>query len=906
MKKVLVIEDDKIWLKTLTVSLEAENIKVISAIDGEEGLRLASQEKVDLILLDFILPSLSGLEVCQRLRTRGISTPIVMVSGEKKEEIDKIIGLELGADDYLVKPFGIKELVARMNAVLRRSRPQIPEPAKPSLRTHTLHMPLKELTRGMTFAGRFEVVEELGEGGMGKVYKVIDIKIEETVALKLLRPEIAADQEIIERFRNELKFARKISQRNVCRMYDLNEEHGTHYITMEFVPGEDLKSMIKMTGRLSVGKAVAIAKQVCEGLAEAHKLGVVHRDIKPQNIMVDKEGSARIMDFGIARSLKTEGLTEAGAMIGTPEYMSPEQVEGKEIDPRSDIYSLGVTLYEMVTGRLPFKGESPVDTALRHKIEKPSDPKIHNPQIPEDFSRMILKCLEKNKENRYQSAEDVLFELNKIEKSFPVTERVLLKKEPEAERMAEMKWKNSIAILPFADISLQKDQEYFCDGMTEDIITKLSRLEELKVISRTSVMRYKKAYKDIKEIGKELGVATILEGGIRREKDNIRVNAQLVNVEDGFHLWADVFDRKLESIFEVQDEVSQAIADALKVKLTPKRLEALKVGRPRDIDAYEYVLKGMHFINSKYVISHREEDFKTAVKMLKKAYELDPNYVLAYTGLCWAYQHHYQITGKRTDLVFVVRNAEKAYAIDPNLVETNGAIAWVYFLKGEQDKAYLSYKRALEINPNIPGISHLISLFFRSLGLLQQALEYSNKSIELDPFFLPAHSVRNRCLIYTGQLEKASASIKKSLEVEPDNFWSLQDYSLLSMVKGKIEEAEKFLTRVEKISTNYPGNKFYKALLFAKKGEKKKALTLQKNGVIYSLLGMKDKALDYIHKEIEKGKEHFQYSYLPLVHSNIFDSVRNEPRFKDIVKKQEKRYEERLKKYGKLCYVKIS
>jgi adenylate cyclase len=466
--------------------------------------------------------------------------------------------------------------------------------------------------------------------------------------------------------------------------------------------------------------------------------------------------------------------------------------------------------------------------------------------------------------------------------------------------MAETKWKNSIAVLPFADISLQKDQEYFCDGMTEDIITKLSRFEELKVISRTSVMRYKRAYKDIKEIGKELGVETILEGSIRREKDNIRVNAQLVNVEDGFQLWADIFDRKLESVFEVQNEVSQAIADALKIKLTPKRVEALKVGRPRNIDAYEYVLKGMHFINSKYVISHREDDFKTAVKMLRKAYELEPNSVFAYTSLCWAYQHHYQITGNRADLALVIQNAGKAYEISPNLVETNGAIAWVYFLKGEQDEAYLSYKKALEINKNIPGINHLISLFFRNLGLLWQSIEYSSRNIELDPFFLPAHSVRNRCLVYTGELEKASAAIRKSLEVEPNNFWSLQDYSLFSLAKGKIDEAEKFLDRIEKISPNYPGNKFYKALLLAAKGEKKKALAFQKNGVIYSFLGMKDKALNYIDKEIAKGKEHFQYSYLPLAHSSFYDNLRDEPRFQDILKEQEKNYEERLRKYGKL------
>jgi len=274
---------------------------------------------------------------------------------------------------------------------------------------------IKELVIGSTFAGRYQVIEKVGEGGMGRVYRVLDKEIEEEVALKLIKHEIAADEKVIERFRNELKFARKISHRNVCRMYDISEDKGTHYITMEYVPGEELKEMIKRSGKLDIAKSISICSQVCEGLAEAHKLGVVHRDLKPQNIIIDNEGHARIMDFGIARSLEAgTGLTTTELMIGTPAYMSPEQLEAKEIDQRSDIYSLGVIFYEMVTGSLPFEGWTPISIALKKVLEKPRKPGKLNTRISKSLSRLILKCLEKDKKKRYKGAEELLSDLRKI------------------------------------------------------------------------------------------------------------------------------------------------------------------------------------------------------------------------------------------------------------------------------------------------------------------------------------------------------------------------------------------------------------------------------------------------------------------------------------------------------------
>ena len=288
--------------------------------------------------------------------------------------------------------------------------------------TKTIETKGEGLTRGTTFAGRYEIIESLGTGGMGKVYRAYDNKIKEEIAIKLLKPEISMDKKTIERFSNEIRLSRKITHKNVCRMHDLNDDEGAQYITMEYVPGEDLKSFIRRVGHLPSGKAISIGKQICEGLAEAHKLGVIHRDLKPQNIMVDKSGNPKIMDFGIARSLRAEGITGEGAIIGTPEYMSPEQVEGKETDQRSDIYSLGVVLYEMLTGKVPFEGENTFSIALKHRDEIPPHPRELNPELSPELSAVILKCMAKEKEKRCQSAQELLSDLNALEKGKERTE----------------------------------------------------------------------------------------------------------------------------------------------------------------------------------------------------------------------------------------------------------------------------------------------------------------------------------------------------------------------------------------------------------------------------------------------------------------------------------------------------
>jgi serine/threonine-protein kinase len=481
-------------------------------------------------------------------------------------------------------------------------------------RTKTLETPKEELTSGSEFAGRFQIIEELGRGGMGKVYKAIDKKINEKIALKLIKPEIASDKKIIDRFNNELRMARKIGHRHVGRMYDINEEEGTHYITMEYISGQDLKGLIRQSGQLAVGTTISIAKQVCQGLSEAHRLDVIHRDLKPSNIMIDKTGNVRIMDFGIARSIKAKGITGTGMLVGTPEYMSPEQIEGKSIDKRSDLYSLGVILYEMVTGRVPFEGETPFVIGAKHRSEKPQDPGELNPQIPEELSSVILKCLVKESSKRYQSADELLSELERIEKDIPLTDREIPRKKTSTSKevtvtlslkkflipglviialafIAVQIWPPfgkekpapppsdaySIAVLPFTDLSPEKDQGNLCEGLADSIINAVSKVQDIRIPGRASSFAFKDDALGIQEIGRRLGVQTVLEGSIQKSASEILISAQLINVADGMLLWAEQYHRDIENIFTIQTEISMKIKEKLEITLL-----GMEKGDPND------------------------------------------------------------------------------------------------------------------------------------------------------------------------------------------------------------------------------------------------------------------------------------------------------------------------------------
>jgi len=749
--------------------------------------------------------------------------------------------------------------------------------------TETLETPKEELTRGTTFANRYEIIEELGKGGMGKVYRAVDKKLNEEVALKLIKPEIASDKNTIGRFSNELKLARKISHRNVGRMYELMEEEGTHFITMEYVPGEDLKSFIRRAGPLSAGKTISIGEQVCEGLAEAHRLGVVHRDLKPSNIMIDKEGNTRIMDFGIARSLKAKGITAEEMIIGTPEYMSPEQVEGKEVDQRSDIYSLGVILYEMLTGEVPFKGETPLSIAMKHKSEKPKDPKTVNADIPYELSQLILNCLEKKKEKRYKEAQELLSELKKI-------------LEPKVEKVITPEWKNSIAVLPFANMSGDPEQEFFCDGITEELINSLTQIRELRVIARTSSFAFKGKHEDIREIGRKLNVETLLEGSIRKSGNRLRVTAQLVDVSDGSHLWSDRFDREMEDIFMIQDEISLAIVDKLKVKLLGEEKAGLVKRYTENLEAYNLYLKGCYFCWNR----RTQKGLNKSLEYYQKAIEKDPEFALAYAGAANTYMFlgWFKYLPPKVAYPKMKENALKALDIDDKISQAHSAIAWVKdFYEWDWIGAEREFKRAIELNASDAEAHHKYSHLLAEKGYLDESIAEMNRALELEPLSIYIHACSGMNLYLARRYEEAIGQLNKTIELDP-NFYD--PYGWLGMayvqtdrhqqaveilqkaetfpeirtrmiaaqgyayaVAGNIDEAQKRLKRVTEISKKEPVVPYFIAW-------------------IYAGLGKKDRAMDFLYKSSE---ERSSFMRMTIKVDPWFDSLRSDPRFTALLKK---------------------
>jgi serine/threonine protein kinase len=754
--------------------------------------------------------------------------------------------------------------------------------------TKTLEIPIRDLAKGSTIARRYEILEQLGRGGMGEVYKVRDTKLDEEMALKLLKPEIASDESMIERFRNELKLARKITHKNVCRMHDFHEEEGNPFITMEYVAGEDLKSLIKKKGKMPVEEALNITRQVTVGLMEAHELGVVHRDLKPQNIMIDKNANAKIMDFGIARSVEAPGVTTTGMIVGTPDYISPEQTEGEEADQRSDIYSLGIILYEMVTGSVPFKGDTALSVAIKHKTQIPSDPRKINPEVSEDLNRLILICMEKKRERRYQSAKELLSDLVKIEKGTPTETRAISTKEP----AYEMKWRNSMAVLPFVDLSAQKDQEYFCDGMVEELINSLTRIKDLRVVARTSAFSFKGKDVDIREIGKRLNVKTILEGSVRKAGNRLRITTQLVNVEEDFPIWSDRYDRELEDVFAIQDDIAMSIVNALKIEVLGEKEAPLVKAHTENPEAYEAYLKGQfHY----WKVS--PESIALALDYYRLALEKDPNYALAYTGISsvWVTSGMLGIVPPLEAFPKVKEAVLKAFELDDTLAEAHYNLAiFRFYYEWDWGGAEIEFQRAIELNPNNANIHLIYSSFLDMMGRSEEAIAEIERALELDPLNFFAQCVFGLHLFNQRRNDDAIAHFRNTLRTEP-NFPLAREGLWVSlhqkqMDEEAIAEAKKYFDVLgdrevaEALERGYAEAGYPGAMSLAaeKLAMRSKQTYVQSAQIarLYDHAGEKDRALEWLEKAFKENEP-------ALVTLNVWPqgTLLDDPRFKDMLRR---------------------
>ena len=762
-----------------------------------------------------------------------------------------------------------------------------------SPRTATASVLFGELIPGTTFAGRYRVCDELGRGGMGRVYKALDREINDAVAIKILDPQISVDEMMIERFRNELKLARRISHKNICRIYDLGNSGGIYFITMEYISGNDLKSIIRMMGPLSPARTLAIAGQVCDGMAEAHRLGVVHRDLKTSNLMIDSEGSVRIMDFGIARAEAAKGITERGTMIGTPEYMAPEQIEGQDVDQRADISSLGIILFEMLTGRVPFEGNTPLSVAMKQKSARPPDPRDLNAQTPEPLSVVIAKCLEKSPAARYQKVEELAAGLHGIAEGLTAAESVPPTAKTGRVTPGGTQVLSSIAVLPFTDLSPEKDQEYFCEGLAEEIITSLAKVKDLEVAAKSSAFSAKFKNMDVREIGRQLGVAAVLEGSVRKGENRLRITAQLINVATGYHFWSEQYERPLEDIFTIQDEITLAILDRLRVKLMGDERAVLIKRHTGDPEAYNHYLMGRYFWNKRTA-----EGMKRGLECYAQAIQKDPSYALAYAGIADSYgiiASYYM--PPRATLIKAREAAAKALELDDKLAEAHNSYAFVKEkLEWDWAGAEREYRRAIELDPESIWPHHWYALFLAAMGRHQESFAEIKRALDVDPT-LPQLNWAQGTLLYMARFyDRAAETFGKVIEMEPGHVLANFYLGLAHLERGKHDEAMVHLLRSAEITGNMPfflqGIGYAHACagrieqargILAKLGEimAKAYVSPVFTALVHCKLGETDKGFDWLAKGYEDGDHWLEY--IRVIPG--FDGIRTDPRYAALLQK---------------------
>jgi len=744
----------------------------------------------------------------------------------------------------------------------------------------------------------YQILEKIGGGGMGVVYRARDERLDRDVALKVLPAGMLADEATRQRFRKEALALSKLNHPNIETVFDFDTQEGVDFLVMEYVPGETLTRKLA-SGALPEQTVAALGAQVAGALEEAHDHGVVHRDLKPGNIMVTPKGQVKVLDFGLAKLLRpatetatTESLTEPEGIAGTMPYMAPEQLLGGKTDARSDLWAAGVVLYEMATGRRPFpdaQGPRLIDAILH---QAPAPPRTVNRRVSAGLESVILKALERDTAHRYQSAKDLRLDLERGPAQAPVAATPRPRADPLRSRRAGRGRIRALAVLPLTNLSRDPEQEYFVDGMTEALITDLAKIGALRVISRTSAMRFKGTDKPLPEIARELNVDAVVEGSVLRAGDRVRITAQLIHAATDTNLWAESYERDLRDVLTLQSEVAKTIVQEVQIKLTAQDQARLSSSRRVNPQAYEAYLKGRYSWNKR-----TEEGLKKGIEFFRQAIEKDPTYALAYTGLADSYNILGQWGGlaPRESFPLAKAAAVKALEMGEGLAEAHCSLAYVsLFYDWDLEKAETEFRRAIGLNPGYALAHCWYGDCLTAMARTAEALREFRRAQDLDPLSLVINAAGAWALYLSHRYDEVIEHLLKVNELDPDfvltHLWLGQAYEQ----KGMHDEAIAEFHRAVALSGRSPVTVAALAHAYAmasRRGEMEELLEELKAesrrryvssylfAEIYAGLGDKTPAFEALEKAREERYPHMVvFKAWPK-----FEPLRADPRFADLV-----------------------